>query len=605
MGQVFVRVSAALLAAGLLGLPAFAQDGLQDRSFESSTAGSPPGAPWVVTSGVAQVRTTPDDLFPSDGAKYLVLSPTMNASGTTGEVRQSFVRPPGAYCALSADWDFITGELPLFSNDVLIITVRDQANTVVATVMSVSSAFVPGINVNVPGGAVSIPNQATLYPSATANPAPAGFKRAWVDLSSLTTAGTTYEVVIQVANGTGMVNTSNPVAYVDNVLLTVADRNSSLAALRVLGSAHTDGTLTSADVGGDLRPETPFFFRTAPGQRCALRASSTPGNCWLLAAGTLDPVGLEVAGYGIVNLDLAAPISIVINGISGTDPLSLLLGTIASGTSLIDLQISDAMPLGTKVALEAAMCSPASATGFDKTATTEIEVGLPQIPVGTTTVPGGANIDDGFTALAIGFSFPFYGTNYSTVYVSSNGNLTFGAGDTDLSETETEMMTDLPRIAIAWDDLFPEGTLENRVAYSQTPGTLTISWTGVREYGSSINGNNFAIQLYSNGVIGLFWGSTTMTDALVGITPGGLTAPGAGVVMSEDLSNSALAFGGSLMAGPGEQFFEQFGLYNAGPLQRDKFDAFTLGSPGPSRMGFQPTTSIFNLIDYKVFTGTR
>ena len=55
-------------------------------------------------------------------------------------------------------------------------------------------------------------------------------------------------------------------------------------------------------------------------------------------------------------------------------------------------------------------------------------------------------------ATALPFAFPFCGTDYTDVFIGSNGYLTFGAGDTDLSESVGDLLSQEPRIAALWDD---------------------------------------------------------------------------------------------------------------------------------------------------------
>ena len=48
--------------------------------------------------------------------------------------------------------------------------------------------------------------------------------------------------------------------------------------------------------------------------------------------------------------------------------------------------------------------------------------------------------DDSSQEVALGFTFPFQGQNYTSVFVNSNGNLTFGSGDTDFSESVSDLL---------------------------------------------------------------------------------------------------------------------------------------------------------------------
>lgn len=76
---------------------------------------------------------------------------------------------------------------------------------------------------------------------------------------------------------------------------------------------------------------------------------------------------------------------------------------------------------------------------------------------GTLIAPG----DDGSVVVPLGFTFPFQGTDWTSVFVNGNGNLTFGVGDGDFTETVPELLSGPPRIAPLWDDLFsPSGPFE-------------------------------------------------------------------------------------------------------------------------------------------------
>ena len=66
-----------------------------------------------------------------------------------------------------------------------------------------------------------------------------------------------------------------------------------------------------------------------------------------------------------------------------------------------------------------------------------------------------SNADDAFEAVDItGFTFPFYGQNFSQVFVSSNGLLTFGQGSSAYSNSALPSMSSPGNlIAALWDDL--------------------------------------------------------------------------------------------------------------------------------------------------------
>ncbi len=126
--------------------------------------------------------------------------------------------------------------------------------------------------------------------------------------------------------------------------------------------------------------------------------------------------------------------------------------------------------------------------------------------------------DDGSVEFNLGFSFPFQGSSYSSVFVNGNGNLTFGASNSDFSESVAELLSGPPRIAGLWDDLNPSSG--GTVLGQRTATSATITYMGVPEF-LSTGSNTFAITLNANGDISIDYGAVSALDGLVGVSQGG------------------------------------------------------------------------------------
>jgi hypothetical protein len=127
--------------------------------------------------------------------------------------------------------------------------------------------------------------------------------------------------------------------------------------------------------------------------------------------------------------------------------------------------------------------------------------------------------DDTSTEVALARPFRFQGTNWNSVWVNSNGNLTFGAGDADFGESVGEFLAGPPRIAPLWDDLDAspgQGLVIAERGFDQT----TIHFVSVPQF-FDLAGNYFSVQLGPFGKVEMEYGPTARGDALVGITGGG------------------------------------------------------------------------------------
>ena len=128
-------------------------------------------------------------------------------------------------------------------------------------------------------------------------------------------------------------------------------------------------------------------------------------------------------------------------------------------------------------------------------------------------------LDDGYTnAIPLGFIFKFYNNNYSNIYLSTNGFLSFSALTSSYYTNASITNGTDPNNIIApfWDDL--DGRTQGTVHYLGEPDKFTIQYTNWQKY-SATGSFTFQIVLYSNGKIMYYYNnmSGTLNSATVGI----------------------------------------------------------------------------------------
>ncbi|MDA2926236.1 matrixin family metalloprotease [Acidobacteria bacterium AH-259-G07] len=133
-----------------------------------------------------------------------------------------------------------------------------------------------------------------------------------------------------------------------------------------------------------------------------------------------------------------------------------------------------------------------------------------------------------------GFSFPFFGNVYTKLVVNSDGNLTFGVGDSaSTPRDESRFLSGPPRIAPLFTDLDPSKAGE--VTATAQNGRITFTWEDVPEFTitGTRPGNKFSVTLFLNGDILLRYDTVEVTpdpdnvQAVVGISPGSLSVSSA------------------------------------------------------------------------------
>jgi gliding motility-associated-like protein len=107
--------------------------------------------------------------------------------------------------------------------------------------------------------------------------------------------------------------------------------------------------------------------------------------------------------------------------------------------------------------------------------------GCYKTPDGTYTLAMAPN-DDGSTGLiAIPFNFCLYGTNYNSLYINNNGNVSFGTSYGTFSSSPFPAASYI-MVAPFWGDVDTRGT--GQVKYKITPTALYVNWEAVGYYSS-------------------------------------------------------------------------------------------------------------------------
>jgi len=118
---------------------------------------------------------------------------------------------------------------------------------------------------------------------------------------------------------------------------------------------------------------------------------------------------------------------------------------------------------------------------------------------------------DAPVAVDLGMDFPFFGTTYSTAWVSRDGFIAFGDPANALTSGFTlEAFDGAPRVAVAFRPL-PGATVE-----VLTGGPPIFIWSGFTDPRTGAPAGRGAIVLRSDGSISLAWDALALDSALLG-----------------------------------------------------------------------------------------
>jgi hypothetical protein len=128
--------------------------------------------------------------------------------------------------------------------------------------------------------------------------------------------------------------------------------------------------------------------------------------------------------------------------------------------------------------------------------------------------------DDDSAPGTMPFGFSFYGKAESSVFVNSDGNITFDEADKSSTERNiARLLTGPPRVAPFLADLDPT-TGTGRIFLNAASDQYTVTWCNVRGFDTT---RTVTLQttLLPNGTIEMIYGATiNVGDAVVGLSPG-------------------------------------------------------------------------------------
>lgn len=345
----------------------------------------------------------------------------------------------------------------------------------------------------------------------------------WLDLSS--TGGilapgetTTVTVTLNAAIAAlGIGNHADAVTFTDSTAGILLIRPFSLTVLDPLSVSPGAGFTSRGDAGGPFTPPMAGYVLTNNGNS-PFAWSASVSQPWLEASpsgGTLSPgqetllvvsmteiseqlqQGTHNTSLVIANLTNGGSITRSVTLFIGPDRFTELFNTTANDTDYLTFTFTP------------------SITAASYTVIREAVSAFPTDPV------GGIQLllaDDQSTAVSIGggASVLLFGTAHTSFHVGSNGYITFGAGDADVSESLTDHFR-LPRISALFDDLDP--SVGGAISWMQLADRVVVTYQNLPEWllGGS---NSFQIEMFFDGMIRITLLAVSAPDGLIGLSQG-------------------------------------------------------------------------------------
>jgi hypothetical protein len=237
-----------------------------------------------------------------------------------------------------------------------------------------------------------------------------------------------------------------------------------------------DGFTGGTGCAGAVGPEVWFAVTVPAGNWLTVENGTTTAVALQVLAGCTTNDCLDAAGDSLFwHNDGSAPATVMVvaegDGVT-TGALALTFETMDTPATMF--------PIG----------GPSEATGGYWGAT---DADVSMCPNITSTGTLLSLTDDSTTSVAMGISFPFFGSDYSSIWVGSNGVCAFGTyGVSSLSGYIPDTSYGYPEIAVYWRDLQPA----YGGVYARTVGdTFEVQWNIANYSGSGSNLYDFRMVL--------------------------------------------------------------------------------------------------------------
>ena len=125
--------------------------------------------------------------------------------------------------------------------------------------------------------------------------------------------------------------------------------------------------------------------------------------------------------------------------------------------------------------------------------------------------------DEDARSVSLPFAFPFYSQSWQTMYVNSNGNVSFEKGDRSSLPTIAAVFAGPPRIAPLWADLDP--TAGGNVFLKAEAARMVITWKDIPLWHETVP-NTYQIVLFADGRIRFNYGTVNAKTGVTGISNG-------------------------------------------------------------------------------------